>query len=30
MDAGDSYPVVRVEQPRNERSFGHAWTELLA
>jgi len=20
---------VRVEQPRNARSFGHAWTELL-
>jgi hypothetical protein len=29
VDAGESYRVVRVEQPKSERSFGHAWTELL-
>jgi hypothetical protein len=28
-DAGERYRVVRVEQPENERSFGHAWTALI-
>jgi hypothetical protein len=29
VDAGESYRVVRVEQPKSARSFGHAWAELL-
>jgi hypothetical protein len=28
-EGADRYRVVRVEQPPNERSFGHAWAELL-
>jgi hypothetical protein len=28
-DAGERYRVTRVEQPRNARSFGHAWTALI-
>jgi hypothetical protein len=28
-DGGARYRVVRVEQPKSERSFGHAWTELI-
>jgi hypothetical protein len=29
-DGGESYQVVRIEQPKSVRSFGHAWTELIA
>jgi hypothetical protein len=29
IDVGQSYRVVRVEQPKSERSFGHAWTALI-
>ena len=29
LDGGARYRVVRVEQPPNERSFGHVWAELI-
>ena len=29
VDGGESYRVVRVEQPKSVRSFGHAWTTLI-
>lgn len=29
FDGGVGYRVVRVEQPPNAQSFGHAWAELL-
>jgi hypothetical protein len=28
-DGGVRYRVMRVEQPPNERSFGHAWVERI-
>jgi hypothetical protein len=28
-EGADRYRVTRVEQPPNERSFGHAWAELV-
>jgi hypothetical protein len=28
-DGGASYPVTRVEQPAHERTFGHAWVEVV-
>jgi hypothetical protein len=29
VDAGESYRVIRVEQPKSVRSFGHVWTTLI-
>ena len=28
VDGGTSYMVVRVEHPKHERTFGHAWVKL--
>ena len=28
-DGGESYRVVRVEQPSSEHGFGHAWAEVV-
>jgi hypothetical protein len=28
-DGGSRYRVERVEQPPNERAFGHAWATLV-
>jgi hypothetical protein len=29
IDCGDRYRIVRVEQPKHERTFGHAWADRL-